>query len=246
MTTPSVEVVQLMRRLGDALGHATRPTSLQPELTRALAALRSLFSAAACSCALVEPDGETLRFIAADGIGAEAIVGVTLPASRGIAGWTVMSGQSLVVADVREDARFARDVAEATQYVPETILASPLVDVAGEVAGVVEVLDPQRRAEHSGFDLEVLGVVAAQLATLVRLCTVYDGLGTTLLGALAGADNEGSFGTALVELAAADDTGTDLETLARNFHQLALAGPEEARLASRVLGEVAAFARTRR
>ncbi len=235
-----------MRRLGDALGHATRPTSLAPELTRAVAAIRSLFSAAACSCALVEADGETLRFVAADGAGAEAIVGVTLPVSRGIAGWAVMSGQSLVVANVREDARFARDVAEATQYVPETILAAPLVDEAGEVAGVVEVLDPQRRGEHSGFDLDVLGVVATQLATLVRLCSVYDGLGTTLVGALAASADQDSFGTALAELAAADETNTGLAALARTFHQLTLAGPEGARLAGRVLEEVAAFTRATR
>jgi signal transduction protein with GAF and PtsI domain len=204
-----------------------------------------LFSAAACSCALIEPDGETLRFVAADGAGAEAIVGVTLPVSRGIAGWAVMSGQSLVVADVRGDARFARDVAEATQYVPETILATPLVDDSGEVAGVVEVLDPQRRGEHSGFDLDVLGVVAGQLATLVRLCSVYDGLGATLVGALAGAEDEASFGAALAELAENDETGTNLAALARMFHQLAVTGPEGARLASRVLEDVAAFARTR-
>lgn len=246
MTTPSFEVVRLMQRLGDALGEATRPTSLHPELTRAVAAVRALFSAAACSCALVEADGETLRFVAADGAGAEAIVGVTLPVSRGIAGWAVMSGQSLVVADVREDARFARDVAEATEYVPETILATPLVDDAGEVVGVVEVLDPQRRGEHSGFDLDVLGVVAAQLATLVRLCAVYDSLGTTLVGALAGGDDSDGFGAALAELAATDDPNTDLAALARTFHQLALTGPEGARLASRVLEEVAAFTRDRR
>ena len=246
MTTPSFEVVRLLQRLGDALGEATRPTSLQPELTRAVAAVRSLFSAAACSCALVEADGETLRFVAADGVGAQAIVGVTLPVSRGIAGWAVMSGQSLVVADVREDARHARDIAEATEYLPETILATPLVDDAGEVVGVVEVLDPQQRGEHSGFDLDVLGVVAAQLATLVRLCSVYDSLGTALIGALAEGDDSDSFGAALAELAATDDPNTDLAALARTFHQLAQTGPEGARLASRVLEEVAAFARTNR
>ena len=246
MTTPSPEVVQLMRRLGDALGHATRPASLTSELTRAVAAIRSLFSAAACSCALVDADGETLRFVAADGAGADVIVGVTLPVSRGIAGWAVMSGQSLMVADVREDSRFARDVAEATQYVPETILAVPLVGDDGEVAGVLEVLDPHRRGEHSGFDLDVLGLVAAQLATMVRLCAVYDGLGTSLVTSLAGASDEDDFGDALNELAATDVTATDLAALARTFHQLALAGPEGARLAGRVLEEVAAFTRVSR
>lgn len=235
-----------MVRLGDALGHATRPTSLEPELRRAVASIRSLFSAAACSCALVEPDGATLRFVAADGVGAEAIAGVTLPISRGIAGWAVMSGQSMVVADVREDARFARDVAEATQYVPETILAAPLVDEDGEVVGLVEVLDPQQRGEHSGFYLDVLGVFAVQLASIVRLCSVYDGLGTALVRALADASTEEDFGAALSHLTDDDGTRADLTSLANTFHQLATSGPDGVRLAGRVLEEVSTFARNRR
>jgi signal transduction protein with GAF and PtsI domain len=246
MATPSPEVVQLMRRLGDALGQATRPTSLSAELTRAAAGVRSLFSAAACSCALVDADGETLRFVAADGVGAEAIVGVTLPVSRGIAGWAVMSGQSLVVAHVRADARFAHDVAEATEYIPETILATPLVDEAGEVAGVVEVLDPQRRGEHSGFDLDVLGVVSAQMATLVRLCSVYDGLGSSLVAALAQSEDPQQFSEALAQLSAPDETDAALSSLASSFHQLAQSGPEGAQLAARVVGEVAAYTTARR
>ena len=235
-----------MARLGDALGQATRPTSLGPELTRAVAGIRELFSAAACSCALVEPDGSTLRFVAADGAGADAIVGVTLPISRGIAGWAAMSGQSLVVADVREDARFASDVAEATQYVPETILAAPLVDDDGEVAGVVEVLDPQKRGEHSGFDLDVLSVFAAQLASVVRLCSVYDGLGTALVRSLAGTVDGEDFGAALGNLTEGEGEGAELTALAATFYRLASSGPEGVRLAGRILEEVSTFVRSRR
>src|SRR5215467_7511780 len=81
-------------------------------------ATRSLFGAAACSVALVEADGETLVFVASDGAGADEIVGVRIPVSRGIAGWAAMSGQPIAVRDVQTDARFARDVAESTHYVP--------------------------------------------------------------------------------------------------------------------------------
>ena len=64
--------------------------------------------------ALVDEEGETLRFVASDGAGAEAIVGVTIPVSRGIAGWAAMSGQPISVRDVQTDARFARDVERGT------------------------------------------------------------------------------------------------------------------------------------
>ncbi|WP_299053794.1 GAF domain-containing protein [uncultured Nocardioides sp.] len=135
-----------------------------PDLTRILASTRTLYAAAACSCALVDDDGTGLTFVAADGAGAEAVRGVTLPVDRGVAGWVALSGQPTGIADVARDARFARDVAEATSYVPTSLLAVPMVDPDGEVVGVVEVLDPT--AEHLG--LAVLAVVASQLEAVVR------------------------------------------------------------------------------
>jgi signal transduction protein with GAF and PtsI domain len=246
MTTPSPEVVGLMVRLGDALGTAVRPSALTAHISSSVASTRSLFAAAACSCALVEPDGGTLRFVAADGAGAQAIVDVVLPIGRGIAGWAVMSGQPILVADAQQDARFARDVAESTAYIPQTILAAPLVDEAGEVAGVIEVLDPQHREEHSGRDLDVLGCIAAQLASIVRLAEVYDGLGTALVRALAGSATGEEFGTAIAEVARTGGSDAELAALASTFHRLAATGPEGVLLAGRVLEEVAAFANARR
>jgi signal transduction protein with GAF and PtsI domain len=139
-----------------------------PDLRRILASTRTLYGAAACSCALVDDDGTGLTFVAADGVGAEAIRGVTLPVDRGVAGWVALSGHPTGIADVARDARFARDVAEATDYVPTSILAVPMVDPEGEVVGVVEVLD----AGVDRLGLDVLAVVASQLEAVVRLGAV--------------------------------------------------------------------------
>jgi signal transduction protein with GAF and PtsI domain len=135
-------------------------------LGRSVEAVRRLFAAAACSVALVDDDGETLRFVAADGEGAQAIVGVTIPVSRGIAGWAAMSGQPIAVRDVQSDPRFARDVAESTNYVPNAILAAPLVSPAGEVLGVTSVLDPSVD-QASDWTLQVLGTLASHMAMLI-------------------------------------------------------------------------------
>jgi signal transduction protein with GAF and PtsI domain len=126
-------------------------------------ATRALFGAAACSIALVDDDGETLRFVASDGAGADEIVGVTIPVSRGIAGWAAMSGQPIAVRDVQTDPRFARDVAESTHYVPTAIYAAPMLDAEGEVLGVASVLDPVVD-ETSDWTLHVLGTIAGLIA----------------------------------------------------------------------------------
>jgi len=141
-------------------------TGQDPALGRSVEAVRRLFAAAACSVALVDEEGETLRFVASDGAGAEAIVGVTIPVSRGIAGWAAMSGQPISVRAVQTDARFARDVAESTNYVPSSILAAPMMTTEGEVMGVTSVLDPSVE-EASDWTLQVLGTLASQMAMLL-------------------------------------------------------------------------------
>jgi GAF domain-containing protein len=127
---------------------------------------RRVFGAAACSLAVLEPDEEHLLFRAADGAGAEEVVGLRLPVSRGIAGWVVSSGQPIAVHDVRADPRFAVDVAESTGYVPQSILAAPMT-ASGEAIGVVEVLD--RRPVDGRDDMELLTLFATQAALAVDL-----------------------------------------------------------------------------
>lgn len=124
---------------------------------------RRSFGAAACSLAVLEDDDEHLLFRAASGAGAEEVVGLRLPVSRGIAGWVVSSGEPIVVSDVRADPRFAIDVAESTGYVPQVILAAPMT-AGGEPVGVVEVLDPHPDAAAR---LDLLTALAAHAALVV-------------------------------------------------------------------------------
>ncbi len=156
--------------------------TLTSELEAVLASTRGLFAAAACSCALATEDGSSLTFVAASGAGAAEIVGVTLPVSRGIVGYVALSGQPIVVADVHRDERFARDIAETTDYVPQTILAVPMLDPDGDVMGVIEVLDPTTGDQESRLggqrgtvaELGVLTVIASQVAAVVRLVRAAD------------------------------------------------------------------------
>ncbi len=233
-----------LEELGNALGTASRPSTLSADLTAAVSTARELFDAAACSCALVDDDGATLRFAAAAGAGAEAIVGVTLPVSRGIAGWAAMSGQPIAVADVSTDSRFALDVAEATDYVPTSVMAAPMVARDGQVLGVLEVLDGGVRGADTGVELNVLGALASQLATIAQLGARFDTLGSSLVQTMARAAGEEKDADTSSLLDPA--TGVDLSGLAEAFHQIALGGPDAAQLAERVLASVADFVRPRR
>ncbi len=211
------------------------PDQLVDELTAVVRSTRQVFAAAACSCALATEGGDALRFVAADGAGASAIVGVTIPVSRGIAGWAALTGQAIAVSDVEKDARFARDVAESTEYVPHTILAAPIMSSEGEVSGVIEVLDPGRQDEESRLgeqrgtsaELTVLTLVSSQVSSVVRLTRGLDALQTGTL----------SPGTA---------GGHDAAALTASMQAVAATGPEGVRLARAVIGAVADYVQTRR
>ncbi len=109
------------------------------QLTDLCTAARLAFGATAVSVAHVEHDH--LRYVAASGRGAEAIVGTELPLARGLAGYVAASGQALAIDEPASDPRFARDVAERTGYVPQTLLLVPVVGRTGSAVGVLTVLD---------------------------------------------------------------------------------------------------------
>jgi GAF domain-containing protein len=107
-------------------------------------------------------------FAAVSGEGEEALVGRRFPSSTGIAGWVLSSRTPLVLEDVQNDPRFARDVAERTGYVPKGLMAAPLLD--DELAlGVLQVLDRPQRARFSLQEMELLGLFAGQAAIALGL-----------------------------------------------------------------------------
>lgn len=131
---------------------------------------RAIFGAAASSIFLLdEPAGE-LVFQAVAGEGEEFLVGRRFPAGRGIAGWVVSSGEPMVVDDLTQDRSFARDLAESTRYVPNALMAAPLLDASG-VLGVLEVLDPAPQARSSLAELDLLALFARQSACALRVLT---------------------------------------------------------------------------
>jgi GAF domain-containing protein len=129
---------------------------------------RAIFGAKASSILLHDEATDELVFAAVSGEGEEALVGKRFPSSTGIAGWVLSSRTPLVLEDVQNDPRFARDVAEGTGYVPNGLMAVPLLD--DELAlGVLQVLDRPQRTRFSLQEMELLGLFAGQAAIALGL-----------------------------------------------------------------------------
>jgi GAF domain-containing protein len=131
-------------------------------------AARAIFSARAASIFLHDEETDELVFEAAAGEGGGDLIGTRIPSGTGIAGWVLVTRQSLVLNDLADDPRFARDVAERTGYVPTALMAVPLL-YEERALGVLQVLDP-RQDERSGLaEMELLGLFANQAAIALDL-----------------------------------------------------------------------------
>jgi GAF domain-containing protein len=129
---------------------------------------RSIFGAKASSILLLDPETDELVFEAVVGEGEESLLGVRFPADRGIAGFVLATRTPLVIEDVRQDPRFAADVAEDTGYVPSGLMAAPLL-TEEDALGVLEVLDRPEQAHFSLHEMDLLGLFANQAAIAVEL-----------------------------------------------------------------------------
>jgi GAF domain-containing protein len=140
------------------------PTPADELLTAIAGTAVVALEAQAASIAIL--DAGRLVFRAAAGPAAGDVVGLSIDAAAGIAGYAVTSGQPLAVADAPADPRFDRSVAEATGYVPSSLLAAPLIDDAGAV-GVLEALD-RRGGTFTLRDLDVATAMAREATAVVR------------------------------------------------------------------------------
>jgi GAF domain-containing protein len=227
---------------------------------------RAIFGSAACSLAVLTADATELVFTTVSGEGQDAVTGLRIPSSSGIAGWVVMSGQAVAVAEPGRDPRFAADVATSTGYLPASILAAP-VATERRVLGVMEVLDRDATRAGAADDLQLLALFAGQAALAIEANGVFESFGAAVLRAAAAAidrredesappeaqrtleddaDRARRLADALREAASAEeaDIGSGL-LLTAVVTELSALGATEQRLAVGVLSEVTGYLRGR-
>src|ERR1700690_1655733 len=147
----------------------------------------TLFDAEAASLALFDPALGQLVFVVAAGEQGQGVIGLAIAPDQGIAGYVFTTGQPLALSEVERDARFGRAAAEATGYVPRSVVAVPLIDERGSL-GVLEVLDKRTSAPFSPADIELGGLFARQATVALRsprLERIIAGLLRTALAGLA-------------------------------------------------------------
>jgi GAF domain-containing protein len=155
------------------------------DLLSAIAATAvTALEAQAASIAIHDATADRLVFAAAAGPASGGVVGLAIDAGAGIAGYAFTTGQPLAVAEATADPRFDPTVAEATGYVPSSLLAAPLSDHAGTI-GVIEALD-RRGGSFTLRDLDIAGALAREATIAVRAGQARRDAATLLRESLAG------------------------------------------------------------
>lgn len=173
MKTPSQPCSGLEPRLAwlleanHTLATAISLETLIPDLIRLA---REATQAEAASFQVYDPSCDCLTFYSVNDevIGASASKAlkdtVRLKVGEGIAGWIVRHRRPIRIDDVQQNPRFCRSADDATGFHTRTLLGVPVMN-AGEVLGVIEVLNAKEKARFSVRD-EALLTSFADLAAV--------------------------------------------------------------------------------
>lgn len=234
----------------EATSHAILPSSNDDLLESIVAAAARIFGAGAAAILLVDEDDETLVFRVAVGRNPDNLVGTRIPIDKGIAGYVAMTGQPIAVSNAEQDNRFYVDFAKSTGYVPQSILATPLIS-GDRVIGVMEVLDKIDAVSFGMQDLEVMALFGQQAALAIELSQQLEQIGDTLLRGLKqlaarqGLPDSGPLSRALEQSRRFSTETEDLFDLVGLFNDLSHLGRSERRAALKILTALAEYGRSR-
>lgn len=168
----------------EASRRAVLPKSNDALLHSIVETAAKIFGAAAASILLVNEAEEALEFKVSFGSADHDLVGTKFPYDKGIAGYVFMTGQPIATSNVREDKRFDQDFAKSTGYVPNSILATPLISADDRIIGVMEVLDKINEASFDMQDMELMALFAQQAALAIDQSQHTETITETLINGL--------------------------------------------------------------
>ena len=168
----------------EASGRAILPRSNDTLLKSIVDAAAKIFGAAAASILLVKEEEEALEFKVSTGEADHDLVGTKFPYDKGIAGYVFMTGMPIATSNVKGDKRFNQDFAKSTGYVPNSILATPLISSDDRVIGVMEVLDKIDGKSFDMHDMELMGLFAQQASMAIEQSQQIDQVQDAMVRAL--------------------------------------------------------------
>jgi len=234
----------------EASGRAVLPRSNDTLLKSIVDAAARIFGAAAASILLVNEEEDALEFKVSTGEANRDLIGTRFPYDKGIAGYVFMTGQPIATFNVKEDKRFNQDFAKSTGYVPNSILATPLISSDDRVIGVMEVLDKIDATSFNLQDMELLGMFAQQAAMAIDMSQQIDSIEQALVRGLMRlvksdkSPESPDLQAALDQALRGENRPADLLELADLFNEISRLGEAERKTSLQILYVFAEYRKT--
>jgi adenylate cyclase len=144
--------------------------SLKPLLVKIMQAVAALLEADRATLFL--HDRRTNELWALVG-GGERLEEIRFPAHTGIAGHVFSTGETISIPDAYADERFNRELDQRTGYRTQNILCMPVVNRAGDVIAVTQVLN-KRGGPFGALDQKRLRAFSAQASVAMENAQLFD------------------------------------------------------------------------
>lgn len=127
---------------------------LQDTLNFIMSEAKKIMGAQASSLMLLDQETKELYFNVATGGAKEVLREIRVPCGKGFAGLVAVSGESIIINDVKGDGRFYQEVDDKTHFTTRNLICVPLV-VKGRIIGVLQVLNKVGSEPFTKEDLEI-------------------------------------------------------------------------------------------
>jgi len=164
-----------LRALVELSGMINSSLDIESVLGHAMTCVQEFLEAEASSIFQLDAEKGELFFRLALGDAADRVREVRLAMGQGIAGWVAQTGRALIIADTAKEPRFNAEVDVHTGFRTRSILCVPMI-YRGRLTGVLQVLNKRSGREFTQHDLEILTVLANQIATAIENARLYERL----------------------------------------------------------------------
>jgi sugar diacid utilization regulator/putative methionine-R-sulfoxide reductase with GAF domain len=158
----AIRELDFLQRLAQEAATAQKPGELVELIIRETT---SAMAIDVCSLYLAEPDGEQLSLAATNGLNPSMVGRAHLRLGAGITGWVAEHREHLAVPDVSEDARF-KWIPGVDQKRFRSMLSVP-IEAGDRLVGVLNVQSEERR-DFGPADVDFLKAIAGQVAGILE------------------------------------------------------------------------------
>jgi HD-GYP domain-containing protein (c-di-GMP phosphodiesterase class II)/putative methionine-R-sulfoxide reductase with GAF domain len=153
-----------------------RPDPDRAEVSAKMDALRKWIDFDRATVFRVDADQGRLFAVHADGANG---VEISMNMRLGIAGFVALTGEPLLIPDAHADSRFDASYDKRTGYRTHSLLCVPLKNAAGEVIGVMQVINRRDCLDRHGCtftaaDLDLLSCVAGTVAIALENAIMFE------------------------------------------------------------------------